>query len=1070
MKGWKILFFLASASLFATDFPVSNAEELNDAIISVNAGVTADRILFNGNTILLFDGSFSAPNLRPLNSDDEFVAITRDITIEGPGTLTTSGSTFRGFFIHGSSPTTSPVTTINNINFSTLTARGGNGGTIEVDPTLTNQPGSGGGGAGLGGALFIGPAATVTLHNCNISSCAAVGGDGGNFIIVEGTVEKLGGSGGGGFAASGGSSGNLSGGGGGGLFFPGGNGNILITGGGGGGGGVNSAGELGGAMSGGEGGTNYTGGGGGTGGVSPTVDGGMGDSGAGGGGGVSDITEGGDGGEGGIGGGGGGAGGTRPSSMTTAGSTGGPGNDYSGGGGGGSLADDQPFVGSGGDCGIAGGGGGGGVRVTLVSGLRGGQGGSALSGGIGCGSGGGGSTTSPNGFNSSGGPTKGFGGAFGGPGLATTTGNNGGQGGGGAGFGGGIFVHQNAHLILTGTFALSGNSATGGTGGIDSTLGLGPDIFLMTNGRVTFNLDQNFVMPSPIEGNQGRILEGASSETVITAGIGLSKQGDFSLTLTGENTYTGTTLVEEGELSIEGSVTSDILVEIPGRLTGNFETKRELSGSFGGNIVNGGFFSPGSSDELTGEVLLEESFTNEPTGTVRVTITPQENVSDKIIPTDGSTILGGQLEVYIPTGTYIAGTQYEVILGPVTGTFDNQDNPTQVGPLAGQLTLSVESGSLIITVLDSVLFSNMLLPGIPTQVAECLVAEPIVPGSDIDFVIEQLNTLTPNQLNTALTSLSAVRFGSLEWINERSNSYVADLLSQHLLILCCSPRDCNSCNCNASFWITGYGNFMDNSDFYNNLPPFEADSGGGIFGLDVCFCNCWFIGAAFDYHRTDLDWEPEAGGGHINNYLGALYASWQCNCFALELTALGGASDYDLNRNLQFAEINRKAKSDFWGYFFTGRLGLRGRWVNCWRFEPLASVDYHYYHRDSFTESGADSIDLSVQDKTQHMLRAEAGILTGYEFDYECCCTFPYFGLSWVGEFPLHDSKQPASFVDSSCIIDALSYKSEQSLVVPQAGIKYTHCSGCSLLLNYKGLFNGKTCINQVNARLEWIF
>lgn len=1056
---------LASSSLLAIDFPVTTAEELNDAIIAANAGGTADRILFNGNTINLADGTLSVTNLRPLHCTDAFGPLSRDLTIEGPGTLTNSSGILRGFFARASIINTN-TTTFNNIHFNSLTAKGGNGGAVQAFIGSGNEAGSGGGGAGFGGALFVSGGSTVTLNNCSFSSCATIGGNGGLFTDLS--LAGAGGGGGGGFIGNGGNGGASSGGGGGGFYGNGGPGGNVPGNGGGGGGGCSGSGTTSDPVSGGTGGSNFGGVGGGTGGTfSPNQNGGNGGPGGGGGGGFFDALIGGNGGDGGASGAGGGGGAVGQDLDFC---NGGGSSDFGGGGGGGSISGFVgPLNGRGNDGSFGAGGGGGGVRGTSAI-TEGGPGGNSDFGG---GGGGGGSCVTLGGTNAPGSTTVGFGGAFGGEGLPNTSGSNGGRGGGGAGFGGAIFIREEGTLIVNGTFSCTGNSVTAGTGGITSALALGPDIFMMSGSTITFNTNESITLSNPIEGNQGIIRIGLAPETVSTDGGGLMKQGSGTLALNGANTYTGTTTVSEGTLIIAGSTVTNISVAAGGTLRGNFTASVDVSGANGGNIITAGLIAPGTDNSGSGIITSEETFTNTATGTLRVAITPFANQNSRIVATGGADIQGGQLEVFINSGNYIAGTTWPIVIGSVTGAFANQANPTQLGPLAGQLQLQVVEGSLFLVVLNDVIFETVpVAPGIPTQVSNCLLANmPIDPNSDLAFVIEELGELNENQLNNALFSLSAVRFGSLEWINARNNSYVADILEQHLFELCCSPRDCNSCNCNMSVWAAGYGNIMDTKKRYNNLPRFDASTAGVLVGVDWCGCNCFYLGAAAGYSHTDLLWRKNAGKGDFNNYLGALYGSWTCDCLSIEASALGGSSDYDLARDLDFADVHRKAKGDFWGQFFSARLAFIGTFVDtCPVLHPYAQFDYHYYHHNKFTEKGADSINLTVKDKTQHFLRSELGLFGEREYDCGCYCYAPYLGIAWVGEFPLNKSRQPASFVDMSCVINALSYKSEQNLAAPQAGIKYTNCNGFSFLVGYKGLYNHRTVINQIDGRVEWVF
>ena len=583
---------------------------------------------------------------------------------------------------------------------------------------------------------------------------------------------------------------------------------------------------------------------------------------------------------------------------------------------------------------------------------------------------------------------------------------------------------------------------------------------MMSGSLLTFDITSDVLLHHPIEGNIG--VGGGDANT-----NGLTKKDSALLSLTGDNTYSGTTIVEGGELRINSSVITPIVVEAGGTLSGNFTAKSNGSITDSGNLTNKGRVKPGVNG--VGTITLEGEYKHENGGILEVDITPNGTIHDKIIATN-AILTGGTLEVIVNPGNYISGTQYVIIDAPTGGT--KFANEFEIGDLENQIEIFVDYSSVIITVLTTRLFEDQIIKsGPPTDVVNCILSANIVPGSDFALMVEELGTLNNNQVNKALTSLSAVRFGALEWINARNNSYVADILSQHLFELCCSPRDCCSCDCNASAWAAGFGNIMDNKKRLDNLRKYNADAAGGIIGMDWCCTPCFYFGGALGYTHTYLLWRNDGGRGNINSFYGSLYGSWHCDCLSVDFSALGGASDSDLKRKITFATVDRTARSDFWGYFATGHLGFQYNWnCGCSTFEPFALTDYHYFHHESFKEKGANSLNLHVKSNDQHMLRGEAGIKWYYEVDCDCFCYAPYFGASWVGEFPLHKSKQPASFVGQSCVIDSTSYDSNVQLGSPQAGIKWTHCNGGSFLLGYKGLFNKKTRINQIEGRFECVF
>ena len=741
------------------------------------------------------------------------------------------------------------------------------------------------------------------------------------------------------------------------------------------------------------------------------------------------------------------------------GSSGDPGN----GGQGGAVSDGLP-------AGFGGGGGGGSDDFSGGPGAFGGGGGGSGSsnpknGGTGSFGGGGGSTT---GNATSSGGAGGFGG--GGGADATSSPGTGGFGGGtatssvggrGAGFGGAIFLEDGADLTIEGSVNFSGSSAAAADSGIAAvgSGALGQDIFMMSGSQLTFDITSDVILQNPIEGDIGA---GGGDEST----NGLTKKGSALLFLTGDNTYSGTTTVEAGELRINSSVITPIVVEAGGLLSGNF-TAKTSSITDSGNLTNNGRVSPGVSG--VGTIILEGEFTQTSGATLVIDITPDGSVHDKILGAT-SAMLAGTMEVIVNPGNYIAGTQYIVIDAPTNGT--KFDTVLEIGGFGKLIDLQVSYSSVIITILNTVLFENQIInSGPPSDVAKCIKEANIIPDSDFALMVETLGILNNSEVNKALTSLSAVRYGALEWINARNNSYAADILSQHLFELCCNPHDCYSCDCNANAWVSVFGNIMDNKKRLDNLRRFNADAVGVLAGIDFWCSPCFYYGAAFGYTHTYLLWRNNGGNGKIDSYYGALYCSLVCDCFSMDISALGGGSENDLKRKITFATVDRTARSDFWGYFATAHLGLKTNWnCGCSTFEPFALADYHYYTHESFKEKGANSLNLNVKSKDQHMIRAEAGLLWYYEADCGCYCYAPYLGLSYVGEFPLNKSKQPASFTGRSCVINATSYDSSVHLGAPQAGVKWTHCNGASILLGYKGLFNNKTHINEIEGRFEWVF
>jgi autotransporter-associated beta strand protein len=129
--------------------------------------------------------------------------ITQNVNILGAGHTLSGANRFRGLFV------SSGTVVIDDLVIADTLARGGNGGPIvswqDREGVIRYAGGSGGGGAGLGGALFVGADAKVTVSTVAFRNNQAIGGNGGALVGEQsGIFFYSGGSGGGGMFGDGG--------------------------------------------------------------------------------------------------------------------------------------------------------------------------------------------------------------------------------------------------------------------------------------------------------------------------------------------------------------------------------------------------------------------------------------------------------------------------------------------------------------------------------------------------------------------------------------------------------------------------------------------------------------------------------------------------------------------------------------------------------------------------------------------------------------------------------------------------------------------------------------------------
>ncbi|WP_060446409.1 autotransporter serine protease, partial [Serratia marcescens] len=151
---------------------------------------------------------------------------------------------------------------------------------------------------------------------------------------------------------------------------------------------------------------------------------------------------------------------------------------------------------------------------------------------------------------------------------------------------------------------------------------------------------------------------------------GLTKQGIGTLVLTGTNTYSGPTLVNQGRLAVNGSVTSAVSVQ-SGGIVGGSGTVGSLTARQGGTVA------PGNS---IGTLNVAGNVSFEPGSRYAVEVGPNGQ-SDRIQSSGSATIGGGEVAVTLENSPNLLtqsevrsllGQQYNILSAQqgVSGQFD----------------------------------------------------------------------------------------------------------------------------------------------------------------------------------------------------------------------------------------------------------------------------------------------------------------------------------------------------------------------------------------------------------------
>lgn len=200
-------------------------------------------------------------------------------------------------------------------------------------------------------------------------------------------------------------------------------------------------------------------------------------------------------------------------------------------------------------------------------------------------------------------------------------------------------------------------------------------------------------------------------------------------------------------------------------------------------------------------------------------------------------------------------------------------------------------------------------------------------------------------------------------------------------------------------WIDGYGLFgaLDGDSGSNDL---DYTIGGVSLGLDYLLAQRWLVGVAGGYAYSDLDFDGLEGSQNANTGQGALYAGYVLPWLQLGLSGRFGYSAMESRREIEFMDRDADADFDGWDAGARAEAALDVVALGPVELQPLASLSYTHLQQDAFDESGADSLDLDVDEQEVDSLVSGLGArLHGVLQIDEELWFHPELRASWLHEF-----------------------------------------------------------------------
>ena len=634
-----------------------------------------------------------------------------------------------------------------------------------------------------------------------------------------------------------------------------------------------------------------------------------------------------------------------------------------------------------------------------------------------------------------------------------------------------LTVNDTGAVTIGGTKTLT-ISSTGLITGININSGAG--LTTISSNLVLDNLSQVI----DVNNTDGLVISG-----VISGSNGLTKAGTGALTLTGTNTYTGSTVVSDGKVLVGNSSAFGV-----GRLN-----------------LNNGLIDTFNSQAL--QINVDGYRQTGGTIAMRLTSTPSNtnyNVINNVV------LSGGNVFLYdnATTGTYAPKTgdvQTIITSTGLSGEFASNSPTAQIYDVGGDIfyhqgdtvlfpAITYDTNNAYVTWIHSFASLSNLTRN-QTSASNMLDVYVSDNPLDPDGVSTYLDAQSPANLPALYDLIAPDELTSIFQIGI-SNSEIQNLnIERHLALVrrASGPirqQSATASNSNSdsnggtpdevyeaprndewtTFVETTGGSASVDSD--GNGSAYSFDSMGVTIGIDRSVSDHFAFGILGSYTNTEANL---ANGGNldVDSYKAAIYATAYSNGFYVDGLLGVGYNEYDSKRSsLSNTSPFDYADGSTDGYELDALInaGYDYRYDQ-WTLSPMASIAYTRVNMNGFTETGSMT-PLNYPDQSQESLRSNLGVEISYAAQYGGMTITPQARLSWQHEFldnPLSIDSRFASGNGSTFTVWGPDMKADRALISAGLSIQITPTL-CAYAYYDGQLGNSRYSSNSVTAGVKLDF
>ena len=225
-------------------------------------------------------------------------------------------------------------------------------------------------------------------------------------------------------------------------------------------------------------------------------------------------------------------------------------------------------------------------------------------------------------------------------------------------------------------------------------------------------------------------------------------------------------------------------------------------------------------------------------------------------------------------------------------------------------------------------------------------------------------------------------------------------------------------------------------------------AGDAIAGVSFRMTSNLSVGVLFDYNHTDAKTDGYGSKTKVDSYSPGIYGTYSNHNFYINGLFSFGYNNYSNDRSMPLLGTSAKSSPSGQQYVSNLDVGYDFHPDPHWTAGPTLGLTYTHLNIDSFTESGAGPLDLSVNSQSADSLRSRLGGHVAYQTHTGNILFQPNVTAMWQHEYLDQNNGITSEFQSSAPFTIQTASNGKDSALLG-LGVTATLDNSMSLYLNY---------------------